>query len=183
MYRDVLQPGDTFTMMMRKMVMAISGIVGILPMIVIIQKLIGLSPSDSFGYARFISFVVIMFGSWIYVKWTHTAPTWLIAFWTNSIIVTVLIFILSGLNYPWEFTLIAMFMAVEVMKTPSVNLIVPVTALLVFGYNFSLGRMGAPYPLMVLPDGFDSAPGELFQGYMRGIAVILMAVYGLHHQT
>ena len=31
MYRDVLQPGDTFPMMMRKMVMAISGTVASFP--------------------------------------------------------------------------------------------------------------------------------------------------------
>ena len=31
MYRDVLQPGDTFPMMMRKMVMALSGIYDIPP--------------------------------------------------------------------------------------------------------------------------------------------------------
>ena len=41
MYRDVLQPSDTFPMMMRKMVMAISGICGFFPMIVIIQVSMG----------------------------------------------------------------------------------------------------------------------------------------------
>ena len=57
---------------------------------------------------------------------------------------------LSSPNQPYEFSLFALFIAVEVMKTPSVNLIVPVTALLIFCYNSSLGRMGAPYPLIML---------------------------------
>ena len=43
MYRDVLQPGDTFPMMMRKMVMAMCAFIGIIPMIIIIQKLMGLT--------------------------------------------------------------------------------------------------------------------------------------------
>ena len=39
MYLDVLQPGDTFPMMMRKLVMAVTAIAGIVPMLIIIQKL------------------------------------------------------------------------------------------------------------------------------------------------
>ena len=153
MYRDVLQPGDTFPMMMRKMVMAIAAIAGIVPMLIVIQTLMGLSPSlnNTFGYARFITFVVTMFGSWIYVKWTHTAPTWLIVFLINSISAVVLLSMLSEPNLPFEFVLIAIMHIVILCKVPSVNLTIPVTAVLVFGYNFSFGRMGAPYPLMMLP--------------------------------
>ena len=47
MYRDVIQPGDTFPMMMRKMVMAVSAFIGIVPMLILIQKLMGLSENNS----------------------------------------------------------------------------------------------------------------------------------------
>ena len=50
MYRDVLQPGDTFTMMMRKMVMTLSAILGIAPLTVIIQFLLGLKEKTSTSY-------------------------------------------------------------------------------------------------------------------------------------
>ena len=165
MYLDVLQPGDTFPMMMRKMVMAITAIAGIVPMFIVIQKLMGLLENNSSAYPRFISMVVIMFGSWIYVKWTHTAPTWLIAFWTNSVSVVTLLNMLATPNGPYEFILIGIMIIVLLCRAPSVNLAVPVMALLVFAYNFSLGRMGARYPLMKLPDGGGIPPGDLVTGY------------------
>ena len=163
MYHDVVQTGDPFTMMMRKMVMAVGALLGILVVYGLIQKLTG-QKVNSTTYPCYISLIVTFFGSWIYVKLTHTSPTWLIALWSNSLSVTLLLFILSSPNYPWEFSLFALFIAVEMMKVPSVNLIVPVIALLVFGYNFSLGRMGAPFPLMVLPEGRDSTLMLLFMG-------------------
>ncbi len=131
----------------------------------------------------YISLMVTFFGSWIYVKRTHTAPSWLMAIWINSLSVTILLFILSNPNYPWEFTLIGIIIAVPITNMHSLNLISPITALVVFGYNFSLGRMGAPYPLMVFPEGFDQTPGELVQAYVRGIVVVLAAIYCVHLQT
>ncbi len=183
MYRDVLQPGDTFTMTMRKMTMAIGAIAGLAPMMSLTQVLLGLKQKTSTSYPCFISMVVIMFGSWIYVKWTHTAPTWLIMFWTNSMSVVTLLQMLTNPNNPFEFFLIAIMIVVLVCKTHIANLIAPVMALLVFGYNFSLGRMGAPYPLMVFPDGFDFSPGELVYDYIRGIFLILVALSAVHLQS
>ena len=138
MYRDVLQPGDTFPMM-RKMVVALCAIGGIFPMFIIIQKLMGQSGNNSSSYPRFVSMVIIMIGSWIYVKRTHTAPTWLIAFWINSLSVLTLLNMLTTPNAPYEFVLIGIMNAVLVCKVPSVNLTVPFMGLLVFCYNFSLG--------------------------------------------
>ena len=158
MYRDVLQPGDTFTMMMRKMVMAITAIIGIVPLTILIQMLMGLKEKTSTSYPCYISMTIILIGSWIYVKWTHMAPTWLIAFWANSISVICLLNMLTSPNSPYEFTFIGIIMIVLLCKAHSVNLIAPVMCLLVFGYNFSLGRTGAPYPLMMLPDGVISQP-------------------------
>ena len=43
--------------------------------------------------------------------------------------------------------------------------------------------MGPPYPLMVFPGGFDQTPGELVQAYVRGIVVVLAAIYGVHLQS
>ena len=85
LYLDVLQPGDTFPMMMRKMVMALAAICSIAPITILIQFFLGLKEKTSTSYPCWSSFAVTMIGSWIYVKWTHTAPTWLIMFWTNSI--------------------------------------------------------------------------------------------------
>ena len=124
-----------------------------------------------------------MIGSWIYVKWTHTAPTWLMVSWINSLSVVSVLNIVSTPYAPWEFPLIGQIMIVLVCKLDSVNVTVPVTALLVFGYNFSLGRMGAPYPLMMLPDGFDLSLGELVFSYAQGIVCVLMALYSVHLQT
>ena len=183
MYRDVLQPGDTFPMMMRKMVMAIGAIIGIVPIIVVIQVIMGLTEKDSSTLPRFISLVVIMIGPWIYVKWTHTAPTWLIAFWTNSMSLFALVNIMSSPNAPYEFALIGVMMVVLLCKVPSMNLTVPFVVLLVFAYNFSLGRMGAPYPLMMLPDGSDDTPDDLVFSYIQCIAALLVSLYAVHLQT
>ena len=183
MYLDVLQPGDTFPMMMRKMVIAITAIVGIVPMIILIQLVMGITTPNSTSYARFISSVIIMIGSWIYVKWTHTAPTWLMVSWINSLSVITVFNMLSTPNGPYEFVFIALIIILLVCKLDKVNLTVPVTALLVFGYNFSLGRTGAPYPLMMLPDGADSPPRNLIISYAQGIVIVLMALYGVHLQT
>ena len=69
MYYDVLRPGDTFTMMMRKMVIAIAAIAGIVPMLIVIQHLTGLTQNTSSSmYPRYMTIVVIQIGSWIYVK-------------------------------------------------------------------------------------------------------------------
>ena len=144
MYHDVLEPGDTFPMMMRKMVMAISGIAGIIPVLVLIQMLMGLLEMNSSSYPRFTSLVVCMIGSWSYVKRTHTAPSWLIALWTNSMSAIILTMMLSSPNGPWEFALVAIIIIVLLCKVPSLNVTAPVTALLVFGYNFSLGRASLP---------------------------------------
>ena len=130
-------------------------------------------------YPCYILLVVTMIGSWIYVKWTRTAPTWLIAFWTNSMSVLTLVNMLNTPNSPWGFSLIAIIMVVLVCKVPNVNLTVPVMALLVFGYNFSLGRTGK-LPLMVLPDGGDVPHGDLVSAYVQGIAALLMALYGVY---
>ena len=183
MYLDVLQPGDTFTMMMRKMFMAIGAIVGLAPMMSLTQVLLGLKEKTSTSYPCFISFVAILIGSWVYVKCTHTAPTWLIMFWANSMSVVTLLQILTNPNAPWEYALIAYMFTVLICKVPSVTLIVPVTAFLIFCYNFSLGRMGAPYRLMMLPDGFELPPGELVYAYIRGIFIILAPLYAVHLQS
>ena len=74
-------------------------------------------------------------------------------------------------------------MTSTVMQAPRVNLIVPVMALLVFGYNSSLGRTGAPYPLMMLPGGHDIPPGDLAVEYVLCIAVVFIALYGVHLQS
>ena len=140
MYRDVVQPGDTFPMMMRKMVIAITAIMGIFPMLILIQKLIGFegqSANNSSSYPPMTLIMVIMIGSWIYVKRTHTAPTWLIVFWTNSLSVIGLFNILNTPNGPNEFPLISIMLIVLLCKVHSANLIAPLVALLVFAYNFS----------------------------------------------
>ena len=105
MYHDVLKPGDTFPMMMRKMVLAIGAIAGIVPMLILIQVFMGLTSKNSSTYPRFISFVVIQIGSWIYVKRTHTAPTWLIAVWINSMSSVTLLNMLFSPKAPYEFAL------------------------------------------------------------------------------
>ena len=153
MYHDLLKPGDTFTMMMRKMVIAVCGIAGIIPVMILIQSVMGLTATNSTTLPRYILLTVILISPWIYVKWTHTAPTWLIALWTNSTSVLVLLNLMSNMNAPFEFALIAIMLIVLLCKVPSVNLTAPVTVLLVFGYNFSLGRMGAPFPLMIFDFG------------------------------
>ena len=162
MYRDVLQPGDTFTMMMRKMVMAMGAISGIVSTMALIHCSFSSEcvPSSSF-YPRFISYVVLDIGSWIYVKWTHTAPIWLIAFWINSISAITLLNMLACPNGPYEFILIGIMLIVLLCRAHSANLTVPVMALLVYAYNFSFGRMGPPYPLLMLPDGYDTRKGPL----------------------
>ena len=167
MYRDVLQPGDTFPMMMRKMVMAVGAILGIFPVTIVIQFLMGLIEINSSSYPRFISWAVVLIGPWIYVKRTHTAPTWLIAIWTNSNSVLTLLGMLNSPNAAYEFSLIGTIIIVLLCKVHSANLTVPVMSLFVFAYNFSLGRMGAPYPLIVLPDGSDSPPGTLVYSYVH----------------
>ena len=78
MYRDVLQPGDTFTMMMRKLVVAIGAFGMIVPVIVIIQSLLGISTSTTTttSTACYILMVVIGYGTWIYVcvcRWLVSA--------------------------------------------------------------------------------------------------------------
>ena len=57
---------------------------------------------------------------------------------------------LTSPNSPYEFTFIGIIMIALVCKLDTVNVTVPVTGLLLFGYNFSFGRMGAPYPLLML---------------------------------
>ena len=132
MYLDVLQPGDTFPMMMRKMVIAIVAIVGIVPMWIVIQTVLGLLETNSSSYPRFITYVVTMIGSWIYVKWTHTAPTWLIAFWINSCSVLCLLYNLATPNSAQGIVQLALILAVPLCRMHSVNLTVPVTAYLIF---------------------------------------------------
>ena len=117
-----------------------------------------------------ISSAGIAIGSWIYVKRTHTAPTWLIAFWVNSISVFNILDLLAFPNAPDGFIQIAIIIAVIVCKVHIVNLTVPVTAILIFCYNSTLGRMGAPYPLMMLPGGRDLTPGELVTPFVVSIA-------------
>ena len=173
LYLDLLQPGDTSPMMMRKMSMAVGALVGLLAVYGLIQTLMGKQgKASSTTVPCYISLVVILISSWIYVKCTHTAPTWLIALWINILSVTILLSVLTCPNFPWEFSLFTLFIGVEIMKVHSVNLIAPVTTLLVFCYNSSLGRMGAPYRLLMLPDGSDSTPGEFVQAYIRGIAIV-----------
>ena len=175
LYYDLLQPGDPFPIMMRKLVVAISAVLGLLAMYGFMQTLMSKQANTSTTYiiiGCYISLMVTFFGSWTYVKKTHTAPSWLISIWTNSLSVTFLLFILCNPNYPWEFALIGLITAVSVLNVHSVNLIIPMASLFVFGYNFSLGRMGAPYPLMVFPGGFDQTPGELVQAYIRGIVIV-----------
>ena len=170
MYYDNIEPGDTFPIMMRKLVMAAGGLVGFMAVYGVIQKVMSKQANTSTTYiimGCYLSLMVTLFGSWIYVKRTHTAPSWLIAIWTNFLAVTMLLFILCNPNYPWEFALIALMCCVPFLGMHSVNLIIPIACLLIFGYNFSLGRMGAPYPLMVFPGGFDQAPGELIQAYVH----------------
>ena len=121
MYRDVLQPGDTFPMMMRKMVMAIGAIIGIIPMMILIQDIMGLTVGNSSTYPRFISLVVILDGSWVYVKCTHTAPTWLIAIWINSFSVVTVFNMMSTPNAPHGFGLIVLMIITLLCKAPSVN--------------------------------------------------------------
>ena len=80
MYHDVIEPGDTFPMKMRKMIMALSGIAGILVMFNVLYFTTKLRTNETraiYYYSFNIPIVVILIGSWIYVKWTHTAPTWL----------------------------------------------------------------------------------------------------------
>ena len=101
MYHDVIQPGDTFPMMMRKMVMALSAIAGILTVLNVLYfttKPITNETHAFYYYIVFISCAVILISSWIYVKWTHTVPTWLIVFWTNSISVLCLLYNLATPN-------------------------------------------------------------------------------------
>ena len=119
MYRDVLQPGDTFPMMMRKMVMALGLFIGTVAVYGLIQKFMSPQANTSTTYPCYISLVVTFFGSWIYVKCTHTAPTWLIALWTNSISVLALLQLLTNPNFPWEFTLIGIMICVLVCKASS----------------------------------------------------------------
>ena len=162
-YHDVIQPGDTFTMMMRKMVMALSAIAGNVCLLSVLYFTTKPRTNETraiYFYSLYISGVVILISSWIYVKWTHTAPTWLMVFWTNSMSVIVLIN-LSTPNAPSNTTQIAIIICVLLCKVHSVNLTVPVTALLIFCYNSSLGRMGAPYPLLMLLHARDLKPDEL----------------------
>ena len=173
MYHDVIKPGDTFPMMMRKMIMALSAIAGNVFMFnVLIYKTKPRTDETSAIYFFSISIpaVVILIGSWIYVKWTHTAPTWLIAFWINSISALTLLGNLTVPNAPYVFNQIAIIISVLLCKVHSVNLTVPVMAVLIFCYNLSLGRMGAPYPLMMLPGGRDLTPGELVTPFVVSIA-------------
>ena len=96
-------------MMMRKMVIAMGAFAGIAPMSIVIQTEMGQNPSlnNLFGYARFITYVVTMIGSWIYVKWTHTAPAWLIALWINSMSAVTLLNMLAVPNAPYVLPQIA----------------------------------------------------------------------------
>ena len=184
MYLDVLQPEDSFPTMMRKMIMAISAIVALAAVYGLIQKLMGKQgKANSTSVPCYISLIVTFWGAWIYVKCTHTAPTWMIALWANIVSLTILLSVLACPNFPWEFALFTLLIALEIMKTPLVNLIIPVTTLIVFAYNFSLGRMGPPYPLLTLPDGSDSTPGELVTPYIRGVVIVLIGMCALHLQT
>ena len=90
----------------------------------------------------------------------------------------VLTNILNNPNGPNEFLLIALMMLVLLCKLHSANLIVPLMALLVFAYNFSLGRMG-----IMLPDGVISKPGDLLSAYIQSIAVFLITLYGMYLQS
>ena len=124
LYHDLLEPGDTFPIMMRKMVVAVGVPVGLLAVYGVIQKLMSKQANTSTTYiimGCYISLMVTFFGSWIYVKRTHTAPSWLIAIWTNSLAVTILLFILCNPNYPWEFALIGLIFAVSVLNVHSVK--------------------------------------------------------------
>ena len=186
MYRDVLEPGDTFPMMMRKMGMALSAIAGNLVMFRILYFTSKPRTNEThaiYFYSSAIPDVVILIGVWIYVKWTHTAPTWLIVFMINSISVVTLFSMLSVPNAPYVFIQIGMIIAVLICKVHSVNHTVPVTSVLIWSYNSSLGRMGAPYPLMMLPGGGDQTPCELVSLYVICIACLFISLYGVHLQS
>ena len=71
MYHDVIQPGDTFPMMMRKMIMALSVIAGILTMLNVLYSTTKPRTNETqaiYLYSFGIPAVVIAIGSWIYLK-------------------------------------------------------------------------------------------------------------------
>ena len=125
MYRDVIQPGDTFPMMMRKMIMALSGIAGSLVMLNVLYFTTTPLTDETraiYFYSFSISNANTLIGSWVYVKWTHAAPTWLIVFWINSLSVICLLSNLTAPNYPHEYIQIAIIIGYILCKVPSVNL-------------------------------------------------------------
>ena len=101
----------------------------------------------------------------------------------NSLSVICLLSNLTTPNSPHGFIQIGLINCFLLCKVHSVNLTAPVTAVLIFGYNLSLGRMGAPYPLIMLPGGGDLTPGELAPPYAICIVVVFIGLYGVHLQS
>ena len=74
MYHDVLQPGDIFSTMMRKVVMALSAIGALIVVVVLIQICMGIGSTGPSSYPIWFTVLAVLIGPWVYVKWTHTAP-------------------------------------------------------------------------------------------------------------
>ena len=185
LYRDLLQPSDSFPTMMRKMVIALGAVVSFIPIIVLLQIGFGLTKDTDHGYPRFVAVVVIFIGTWIVAKCTRTAPIWLMALWSNALAIWNIISVLFSPDEPYHFPLLALMIVVILSNAHAkgVNLILPVVGVLLSGYNMSLGRAGKPYLLLMLPGGSDSTSTDLTIGNIQGFAVIFIVIYGLHLQT
>ena len=82
MYRDLLQPGDSFPMMMRKMIIAFCPLIAIVPSILLILQILGIQRDTETGI--YAAGFAILIGTWTVAKRTRTVSIWLFAFWSNN---------------------------------------------------------------------------------------------------
>ena len=113
MYHDVLQPGDTFSTMMRKVVFT------------------GIGSTGPSSYPIWFTVLAVLMGP------REVDPHSTYAFWVNSLSVLFLLSNMATPNNPLEFTLISIILVVLLCKVHSADLILLVSALVI-----SLGRAG-----------------------------------------
>ena len=86
LYYDVLQPGDGFTVAMRKLILAVACLVCcIYPVLAFNDVLILVTVEPALGSSvlpiTLLYMCAVTIASWIFVKRTRTAPTALMDFW------------------------------------------------------------------------------------------------------
>ena len=112
LYRDLLQPGDTFPTQMRKLILALGGLASILP----VYSLLSVSVTTPDGFqieaARMAMLLVILLGPYVFVKCTHTAPTWLIGMWSNGANLFLIFSVVWNPNGVYNYAFIGMMIVV-----------------------------------------------------------------------